>query len=229
MDAKDWASEFEKIRKIIQLKRQSYSIFDERERQKISGCIGALESQLKAMMIAPMEYEVCLSELNRRNFLLLSVQKNFSQIVRRNGNVSSSSKSAITRSDLMGTLGDSSDGRGYNKYVAISPNKSSVVSERGLLEKQEQVIKLQDGMLEDISKGVDNLKQKAHIIGEEAKIHVRLLDDLDGNVELATAGLQNETRHAETIRAKSRMCYMYICVFVEIIVLLILAIVAFTR
>jgi hypothetical protein len=31
MDAKDWASEFEKIRKIIQLKRQSYSIFDERE------------------------------------------------------------------------------------------------------------------------------------------------------------------------------------------------------
>jgi hypothetical protein len=74
MDAKDWASEFEKIRKIIQLKRQSYSIFDERERQKISGCIGALESQLKAMMIAPMEYEVCLSELNRRNFLLLSVQ-----------------------------------------------------------------------------------------------------------------------------------------------------------
>ena len=70
---------------------------------------------------------------------------------------------------------------------------------------------------------------QAHIIGDEAKIHVRLLDDLDGNVELATAGLQSETRHAETIRAKSRMCYMYICVFVEVILLLILAVVAFTR
>ena len=70
---------------------------------------------------------------------------------------------------------------------------------------------------------------QAHIIGDEAKIHVRLLDDLDGNVELATAGLQNETKHAETMRAKSKMCYMYICVFMEVIVLIILVIVAFSR
>lgn len=58
---------------------------------------------------------------------------------------------------------------------------------------------------------------------------MRLLDDLDGNVELATTGLQNETKHAETIRAKTRMCYMYICVFVEVIVLVILAIIAFSK
>ena len=46
------------------------------------------------------------------------------------------------------------------------------------MQRQEQIIKLQDDMLDDISKGVDGLKQKAVLIGEEAKIHLRLLDDL---------------------------------------------------
>jgi hypothetical protein len=69
-------------------------------------------------------------------------------------------------------------------------------------------------MLLDISKGVDRLheqvidfslsKKKSHVsfkqngylcsqaskIGEEAKVQIRLLDDLDGNVELATTALQ---------------------------------------
>ena len=37
-------------------------------------------------------------------------------------------------------------------------------------------------MLEDIGKGVEGLKTKAQMIGEEAKIQVRLLDELDNNV-----------------------------------------------
>jgi hypothetical protein len=62
--------------------------------------------------------------------------------------------------------------------VIHSPTSPGFTSERGLMQRQEQIIKLQDDMLDDISKGVDGLKQKAVLIGEEAKIHLRLLDDL---------------------------------------------------
>lgn len=69
----------------------------------------------------------------------------------------------------------------YQPLPSDSP-KQSFVSDRGLMQRQEQIIKLQDDMLEDIGKGVEGLKTKAQMIGEEAKIQVRLLDELDNNV-----------------------------------------------
>ena len=48
-------------------------------------------------------------------------------------------------------------------YAPIDTRSSgdrSITSERSLQQKQEQIMKLQDGMLEDIAKGVDHLKQK---------------------------------------------------------------------
>ena len=80
-------------------------------------------------------------------------------------------------------------------------------------------------MILDIGNGVSRLNQQAKAIGEEAKMHTRLLDDLDGTVELATAGLQAEAKHAATIKEQSRMCWMYICVIVEIIIILLLVVI----
>lgn len=56
---------------------------------------------------------------------------------------------------------------------------------------------LQDDMLLDIEKGVDRLHQQALQIGDEAKGQTRLLDDLDSNVDIATAALQAEAKHAQ--------------------------------
>ena len=142
-------------------------------------------------MTSPMDVGVSLSELNRRKFLLLSVQvfycftscpvtvipdchtcnqKIFSQVIQLNDNMSSSSRAAINKSILLGTSsGGSSEGREFNSYVPLDPgasilDKRPITSEHSLLEKQEQIIKLQDAMLEDISKGVDNLKQKVRYL-----------------------------------------------------------------
>lgn len=56
-------------------------------------------------------------------------------------------------------------------------------------QRQAEMIKLQDDMLLDISDGVTRLHQQAVAINDEAKLQVRLLDDLDSNVDVATAAL----------------------------------------
>ena len=53
-------------------------------------------------------------------------------------------------------------------------------SDKGLVQRQQEVMKQQDAMLEDIGKGVNRLYVQAKNIGEETKTHVRLLDDLEG-------------------------------------------------
>ena len=59
-------------------------------------------------------------------------------------------------------------------------------------------------------------------IGEEAKVHNRVMDDLDEHVDIATQGLREEAKHAEEIREKGKVCYMYMCVLVEVVVLCII-------
>lgn len=66
-------------------------------------------------------------------------------------------------------------------------------------------------------------------IGQEAKVQVKIIDDLDRHVDIATEGLQQETKHAEQIRRKGQVCYMYICIVIEIVVILILVILTFAH
>jgi len=84
-------------------------------------------------------------------------------------------------------------------------------------------------MLEDISKGVDRLHGQAQQINQEAKVQIKLLDNLDYSVEVTTTELEAQTRHAERVREKSRACYMYICIAVEVLILVLLAIIFFAK
>lgn len=60
-------------------------------------------------------------------------------------------------------------------------------------------------------------------------MQVKIIEDLDRHVDIATEGLQQETKHAEQIRRKGQVCYMYICIVIEIIVILILVILTFAH
>jgi hypothetical protein len=58
-------------------------------------------------------------------------------------------------------------------------------------------------------------------------VHNKIIEDLDQHVDIATEGLKQEAQHAEQVRKSTRMCYMYICVAVEVVILVILIIVWF--
>jgi len=100
-------------------------------------------------------------------------------------------------------------------------------SDRGLVQRQHEVIAQQNLALKDIEKGVSRLHEQAVDIGSEAKLHLHIISKLDVNVDAAANDLRTEAKHAETVRLKSRMCCLYLFLGMEIAVLIILLIVVF--
>lgn len=108
--------------------------------------------------------------------------------------------------------------------VAMNPMQTT---DKGLIQRQKDVMKLQDDMLVDIGHGVDRLHNQAKDIGEETKSHIVLLDDLEANVDSATDALMAEAIHAQKVRQKAAGCWMYICVAIEFVVIVLLLIIAY--
>jgi len=57
-------------------------------------------------------------------------------------------------------------------------------------------LRQQDDMLDELASGVGRLKDQSKMIGEEAKMHVHLLDRMDDDVEQAQASMESETLRA---------------------------------
>lgn len=74
--------------------------------------------------------------------------------------------------------------RVVNNPESGSANPMLGTSDKGLVQRQQEVMKQQDAMLEDIGRGVNRLYVQAKNIGEETKTHIRLLDDLEGDIIL---------------------------------------------
>ncbi len=81
-------------------------------------------------------------------------------------------------------------------------------SDQGLLQRQKDIMAMQDDMLVDISRGVDRLYVQAKDIGEETKFQNKILNDLEMNVDDASDALNREAAHANEIRHKSETCWM---------------------
>jgi len=100
-------------------------------------------------------------------------------------------------------------------------------SDKGLMQRQHEVIVQQNLALKDIEKGVSRLHEQAVDIGGEAKLHLHIIQNLDVNVDAAAEALRTEAKHAESVRMKSRMCCLYLFLAMEVVVLVVLMIVVF--
>lgn len=67
----------------------------------------------------------------------------------------------------------STSGFGGMSISTLNPLQINSVSDRGLAQRQEQVIQQQDAIIADIEKGVDRLHNRALEIGQETKIQVK--------------------------------------------------------
>ena len=59
-------------------------------------------------------------------------------------------------------------------------------------------------------------------INEEVKVHTSILDELEIHVDVATEGLVEEAKHADSVRKQESNCYWYICLVLEAVILIIL-------
>ena len=90
------------------------------------------------------------------------------------------------------------------------------------------MVRMQDEQLDDLARGVDRLGNLANTMNDETTLHVKLLDDLDQSVDRAATGLRAETKHAEKVREQSANCWMYICIAVLFLCLVLLLVLGFS-
>ncbi|RHY32873.1 hypothetical protein DYB32_002146 [Aphanomyces invadans] len=72
----------------------------------------------------------------------------------------------------------------------------------------------QDDQLHLIGQGVSNLKQYSLAVKNEADLHVRLLDDINIEVDRATTGLESEGDRAQVLAKKSSNFRLYLAIVV---------------
>lgn len=206
--------QYDGIKKKIQsIRAQTLQITPD-ELKGINATVNTLENQLKLMAESPGRYDLVASEIARRQVLVENLKK-----VLADG--------TLIKVRTAGQPGAAA-GNNVNSNQSRTEYNPMTMSDRALVQRQKDVIKMQDEMLVDIEKGVGRLHEKALEIGDETKLHTRLLDDLDSNVDIATAALQAEAKHAEKIKEQTKMCWMYICIIVEVMVLVLLLVLMFS-
>jgi hypothetical protein len=66
--------------------------------------------------------------------------------------------------------------------------------------KMAMAMRQQDEMIDNLAVGVGRLKNQTAAIGEEASMHVNLINDMDTNLDAAYNSLEDQTRRAASLR-----------------------------
>lgn len=70
----------------------------------------------------------------------------------------------------------------------------------------------QDELIDDLAIGVGRLKTQTHMIHDESRAHVHLLNEMDSNVDLANQGLEDETRRAMRLREEKSVWRLHLII-----------------
>ena len=82
----------------------------------------------------------------------------------------------------------------------------------------------QDEMLDDLAHGVERLKHQSLLIGDEAKLHLNLLGDMENQVDIAQSGLEGETRRADGLRENGTAIWKLQMIVVGLAIVLVMLI-----
>jgi hypothetical protein len=66
--------------------------------------------------------------------------------------------------------------------------------------KMTMALRQQDDMIDQLAVGVSRLKHQTAVIGEEASMHVNLMNDMDTNLDSTYNTIQDQTQRASSIR-----------------------------
>ena len=99
-------------------------------------------------------------------------------------------------SEITGTTNSGGGGGGYGRGESAAA----------------AALRHQDDMIDDLAVGVGRLKTQTHMIHDESRAHVRLLDEMDNNVDLANQGLEEETRRAMRLREEKSVWRLHLII-----------------
>uniref|UniRef100_A0A7S0XG28 t-SNARE coiled-coil homology domain-containing protein n=1 Tax=Chromulina nebulosa TaxID=96789 RepID=A0A7S0XG28_9STRA len=216
-----WINNYEKLKLQIQNKRQNGVATSNSDIKELNNSLDVLVKSLNKMQSSPMEYEISSSEIARRQLILDNLRKQITMIPLNTKTEPLRSSFGIESNQVTPTNNNSAISN------PINPVASSPLTSKGLVLRQKEVIAQQDLMINEIGLGVDRLHNQAIEIGSEVKSQIKIIDELDVQVDKAADGLKEEAKHAEQIRRSSNVCLMYIFIVIEVIVIVIMLIIIF--
>jgi len=75
-----------------------------------------------------------------------------------------------------------------------------------------QAMRHQDQMIDELASGVSRLKDQTFMINDEANMQNRMLDEMDGDVETARLGLEEQTARAVKVKEEQAVWRLYMII-----------------
>lgn len=85
-----------------------------------------------------------------------------------------------------------------------------------------QAYRQQEDMIDELAVGVSRLKDQTQVIGDEARMHVNLLGEMETNLEAAHSGLDAETKRAAKLKEDQSVWRLQLIVAGESILFILL-------
>ncbi|CAE7483913.1 SYP61, partial [Symbiodinium sp. KB8] len=177
------------------------------------------DATLRSMRADPTSYSLSSGELSRLSADFKQLQEEQASIKGAVQNPPSGDRTALMAGATAGFAGAGSD-RGAE--TARSKNMTNTQ----MMAQFEEDTKEQDAILDDLEAGADRLAHVGRAIGDEASAHIRLLDDLDPEMDTARDKLRTETKHIKKVTVKTQFCWLYV---VMCLLVLVLAVLVFMR
>jgi hypothetical protein len=153
-------------------------------------------SQLRTNPTANSSFNNDASRQSQTSSIHTGINRLDSQLTNLEANMTLTPAEAMRRRNLLdglrGQLGNTGDGGGISATSAA--------------------LQHQDAMIDELAVGVGRLKNQTHMIHQETNAHVRLLDEMDHNVDLANQGLEEETRRALRLKGESSVWRLHLII-----------------
>ena len=216
MRLREWATNFDQLRNMVRSVRARGMLPSAEEHNGYLSTLAKIKETFDSIKAANVANTINASEIARREVLLGNLTKEIQEI------------RASSRFNVMDSkasnLGNRADGGSGS--VTVNP---IALSDQGLIQRQEAALRDQDEMISEIGSGVGRLHKQALEMGLEASLQSKLVDGLETDVENAADDLRDEARHANEVREKTKTFGLYVCAFIELVLIIILIVVVISN
>jgi hypothetical protein len=178
-----------------------YSMKQQRTTPDINVFQQSLQRLDNALLSSPISSSLASTEVQRRRRLVQHLQQ--TTIPGSSGTV-----------DLLG---------GATSNVSSNPNNAQ--QQQPQQSKMTMALRQQDDMIDQLAVGVNRLKQQTTIIGEEANMHVNLMNDIDDHLDTTYNTIHDQTLRTAALREDQSIWKLQL-IIIALTILLVLEILA---
>ena len=205
----EWDDEYARMARIAASQFRTtpgYSMKQQRTTPDIQVFQQSLQRLENSLLSSPISSSLSSSEVQRRRRLVQHLQQ--TTIPGFNGTV-----------DLLDGTATTTTTTGHNHPTHSNPTAQPQQS------KMTMALRQQDDMIDQLAVGVNRLKQQTTIIGEEANMHVNLMNDIDENLDSTYNTIHDQTLRTAALREDQSIWKLQL-IIVALTILLVLEILA---